>query len=367
MSGNSFGKLFTVTGFGESHGLALGCIVDGCPPGLSLTEADLQVDLDRRKPGKSRHTTQRRESDEVQILSGVFAGKTTGAPIGLIIYNTDQKSKDYADIKDRFRPGHADYTYQQKYGIRDYRGGGRSSARETAMRVAAGAIAKKYLKQKYGIEVRGYLAQLGPVRLELKDWSAVEQNPFFSPDPARVPELEEYMDALRKSGDSVGARINVVATGVPPGLGEPIFDRLDADIGHAMLSINAVKGVEIGAGFACVEQKGSEHRDEITPGGFLGNQAGGVLGGISSGQDVLVSMALKPTSSIRIPGQTVDIHGQPVEVVTTGRHDPCVGIRATPIAEAMLAIVLMDHVLRHRAQNMDVSSVTPVIPPAADA
>jgi len=367
MSGNSFGKLFTVTGFGESHGLALGCILDGCPPGLSLTEADLQVDLDRRKPGKSRHTTQRRESDEVQILSGVFEGKTTGAPIGLIIHNTDQKSKDYADIKDRFRPGHADYTYQQKYGIRDYRGGGRSSARETAMRVAAGAIAKKYLKQKYGTEIRGYLAQLGPLKLELKDWSAVEQNPFFSPDPARVPELEEYMDALRKSGDSVGARINVVATGVPPGLGEPIFDRLDADIGHAMLSINAVKGVEIGAGFACVEQKGSEHRDEITPGGFLGNQAGGVLGGISSGQDVLVSMALKPTSSIRIPGQTVDIHGQPVEVVTTGRHDPCVGIRATPIAEAMLALVLMDHVLRHRAQNMDVSSVTPVIPPAADA
>jgi chorismate synthase len=334
---------------------------------LSLTEADLQVDLDRRKPGKSRHTTQRRESDEVQILSGVFEGKTTGAPIGLIIHNTDQKSKDYADIKDRFRPGHADYTYQQKYGIRDYRGGGRSSARETAMRVAAGAIAKKYLKEKYGTEVRGYLAQLGPVRLELKDWSAVEQNPFFSPDPARVPELEEYMDALRKSGDSVGARINVVATGVPPGLGEPIFDRLGADIGHAMLSINAVKGVEIGAGFACVDQKGSEHRDEITPGGFLGNQAGGVLGGISSGQDVLVSMALKPTSSIRIPGQTVDIHGHPVEVVTTGRHDPCVGIRATPIAEAMLALVLMDHVLRHRAQNMDVSSVTPVIPPAADA
>jgi chorismate synthase len=367
MSGNSFGKLFTVTGFGESHGLALGCIVDGCPPGLSLSEADLQVDLDRRKPGKSRHTTQRRESDEVQILSGVFEGRTTGAPIGLVIHNTDQKSKDYADIKDRFRPGHADYTYQQKYGIRDYRGGGRSSARETAMRVAAGAIAKKYLKLKHGIEVRGYLAQLGPLRLELKDWSAVEKNPFFSPDPARVPELEEYMDALRKSGDSVGARINVVATGVPPGLGEPIFDRLDADIGHAMLSINAVKGVEVGAGFACVEQKGSEHRDEITPGGFLGNQAGGVLGGISSGQDVLVSMALKPTSSIRIPGKTVDIHGQPVEVVTTGRHDPCVGIRATPIAEAMLALVLMDHVLRHRAQNMDVSSVTPVIPPAADA
>jgi chorismate synthase len=367
MSGNSFGKLFTVTGFGESHGLALGCIVDGCPPGLPLTETDLQVDLDRRKPGKSRHTTQRRESDEVQILSGVFEGRTTGAPIGLIIHNTDQKSKDYADIKDRFRPGHADYTYQQKYGIRDYRGGGRSSARETAMRVAAGGIARKYLRVNYGIEVHGYLAQLGPVRLELKDWSAVEQNPFFSPDPSRVPELEEYMDALRKSGDSVGARINVVATGVPPGLGEPIFDRLDADIAHAMLSINAVKGVEIGAGFACVEQQGTEHRDEMTPAGFLGNHAGGVLGGISSGQDILVSIALKPTSSIRIPGHTIDIHGQPVEVVTTGRHDPCVGIRATPIAEAMLALVLMDHVLRHRAQNMDVSSETPVIPPSADA
>jgi chorismate synthase len=358
--------LFTVTGFGESHGLALGCIVDGCPPGLPLNEADLQVDLDRRKPGKSRHTTQRRESDEVQILSGVFEGKTTGSPIGLIIHNTDQKSKDYSKIKDRFRPGHADYTYQQKYGIRDYRGGGRSSARETAMRVAAGAIAKKYLKQKYGTEVRGYLAQLGPLSLELKDWSAVEENPFFSPDPARVAELEEYMDALRKSGDSVGARVNVVATGVPTGLGEPIFDRLDADIGHAMLSINAVKGVEIGAGFDCVEQKGTEHRDEITPGGFLSNHAGGVLGGISSGQDILISIALKPTSSIRIPGQTIDIQGQPVEVVTTGRHDPCVGIRATPIAEAMLAIVLMDHVLRHRAQNMDVNSDTPLVPPAAD-
>ena len=367
MSGNSFGKLFTVTGFGESHGLALGCIVDGCPPGMPLTEADLQVDLDRRKPGKSRHTTQRRESDEVQILSGVFEGKTTGSPIGLIIHNTDQKSKDYSKIKDRFRPGHADYTYQQKYGIRDYRGGGRSSARETAMRVAAGAIAKKYLKMKYGTEVRGYLAQLGPVSLELKDWSAVDQNPFFSPDPARVAELEEYMDALRKSGDSVGARVNVVASGVPPGLGEPIFDRLDADIAHAMLSINAVKGVEIGAGFACVEQKGTEHRDEITPAGFLSNHAGGVLGGISSGQDILVSIALKPTSSIRIPGQTIDIHGEPVEVVTTGRHDPCVGIRATPIAEAMLALVLMDHALRHRAQNMDAHSETPVIPPSADA
>ena len=366
MSGNSFGKLFTVTGFGESHGLALGCIVDGCPPGLPLNEADLQVDLDRRKPGKSRHTTQRRESDEVQILSGVFEGKTTGSPIGLIIHNTDQKSKDYSKIKDRFRPGHADYTYQQKYGIRDYRGGGRSSARETAMRVAAGAIAKKYLKQKYGTEVRGYLAQLGPLSLELKDWSAVDENPFFSPDPTRVPELEEYMDALRKSGDSVGARVNVVATGMPVGLGEPIFDRLDADIAHAMMSINAVKGVEIGAGFDCVAQKGTEHRDEITPDGFLSNHAGGVLGGISSGQDILVSIALKPTSSIRLPGQTIDVQGQPVEVVTTGRHDPCVGIRATPIAEAMLAIVLMDHVLRHRAQNMDVHSDTPIVPPAAD-
>ncbi len=366
MSGNSFGKLFTVTGFGESHGVALGCIVDGCPPGMPLTEADLQVDLDRRKPGKSRHTTQRRESDEVQILSGVFEGNTTGSPIGLIIHNTDQKSKDYSKIKDRFRPGHADYTYQQKYGIRDYRGGGRSSARETAMRVAAGAIAKKYLKLKYGTEVRGYLAQLGPLGLDLKDWSAVDENPFFSPDPARVPELEEYMDALRKSGDSVGARVNVVASGVPVGLGEPIFDRLDADIAHAMLSINAVKGVEIGAGFDCVVQKGTEHRDEISPDGFLSNHAGGVLGGISSGQDILASIALKPTSSIRIPGQTIDVHGQPVEVVTTGRHDPCVGIRATPIAEAMLAIVLMDHVLRHRAQNMDVQSETPIVAPAAD-
>jgi chorismate synthase len=366
MSGNSFGKLFTVTGFGESHGVALGCIVDGCPPGMPLTEADLQVDLDRRKPGKSRHTTQRRESDEVQILSGVFEGKTTGAPIGLIIHNTDQKSKDYSKIKDRFRPGHADYTYQQKYGIRDYRGGGRSSARETAMRVAAGAIAKKYLQLKYGTEVRGYLAQLGPLSLDLKDWSAVDENPFFSPDPARVPELEAYMDALRKSGDSVGARVNVVASGVPVGLGEPIFDRLDADIAHAMLSINAVKGVEIGAGFDCVAQKGTEHRDEISPDGFLSNHAGGVLGGISSGQDILTSIALKPTSSIRIPGQTIDVQGQPVEVVTTGRHDPCVGIRATPIAEAMLAIVLMDHVLRHRAQNMDVQSDTPLVPPAAD-
>ncbi|MGW8310617.1 MAG: chorismate synthase [Thiogranum sp.] len=366
MSGSSFGKLFTVTGFGESHGPAIGCIVDGCPPGMPLAEADLQHDLDRRKPGKSRHTTQRREADEVQILSGVFEGRTTGAPIGLIIHNTDQRSKDYSKIMDRFRPGHADYTYQQKYGIRDYRGGGRSSARETAMRVAAGAIAKKYLHQSLGIEIRGYLAQLGPLELELKDWSSVENNAFFCPDPQRVAELEDYMDALRKEGNSVGARVNVVATGVPPGLGEPIFDRLDADIAHAMMSINAVKGVEIGAGFACVAQKGTEHRDEITPAGFLSNHAGGVLGGISSGQDVLVSIALKPTSSIRLPGRTVDIHGKPVEVVTTGRHDPCVGIRATPIAEAMLAIVLMDHWLRQRAQNADVVSATPVIPASAD-
>ena len=366
MSGNSFGKLFTVTSFGESHGPAIGCIVDGCPPGMSLTEADLQQDLDRRKPGKSRHTTQRREADEVQILSGVFEGRTTGAPIGLVIHNTDQRSKDYSKIMDRFRPGHADYTYQQKYGVRDYRGGGRSSARETAMRVAAGAIAKKYLREQQGIEIRGYLAQLGPLRLEFKDWLSVENNAFFCPDPARVGELEDYMDALRKEGNSVGARINVVATGVPPGLGEPIFDRLDADIAHAMMSINAVKAVEMGAGFDCVSQKGTEHRDEITPQGFLSNHAGGVLGGISSGQDVLVSIALKPTSSIRLPGRTVDIDGNAVEVVTTGRHDPCVGIRATPIAEAMLAIVLMDHWLRQRAQNAEVISRTPVIPASPD-
>lgn len=365
MSGNSIGRLFTVTGFGESHGPALGCIVDGCPPGLELSADDLQGDLDRRKPGKSRHTTQRRESDEVQILSGVFEGRTTGAPIGMIIHNTDQRSKDYSKIMDRFRPGHADYTYQQKYGMRDYRGGGRSSARETAMRVAAGAIARKYLRVRYGIQIRGYLAQLGPIKLALKDWSAVEQNPFFCPDPSRIEELETYMDALRKEGDSIGARVNVVASGVPPGLGEPIFDRLDAELAHALMSINAVKGVEIGAGFDSVTQKGTEHRDELTPAGFIGNHAGGVLGGISSGQDILASIALKPTSSIRIPGKTIDIDGKPVEIVTTGRHDPCVGIRATPIAEAMLAITLMDHILRHRAQNMDVTSQTPVIPPSA--
>ncbi len=362
MSGNSFGKLFTVTSFGESHGPALGCIVDGCPPGLELDVADLQLDLDRRKPGTSRHTTQRREADEVKILSGVFEGKTTGTPIGLIIENTDQRSKDYSNIMHSFRPGHADYTYQQKYGTRDYRGGGRSSARETAMRVAAGAIAKKYLKVRYGITVRGYMAQLGPIKAEALDWDEVGNNAFFCPDVAKVRVLEKYMDALRKEGNSIGARINVVAEGVPPGWGEPIFDRLDADIAHALMSINAVKGVEIGAGFDCVEQKGTVHRDEITPQGFLTNHAGGVLGGISSGQHIRASIALKATSSLRLPGQSVDINGEPMEVVTKGRHDPCVGIRATPIAEAMLAIVLMDHMLRHRAQNADVQSETPVIP-----
>ncbi|MDZ7663277.1 chorismate synthase [Thiohalophilus sp.] len=364
MSGNSFGKLFTLTSFGESHGPAIGCVVDGCPPGLALSEADLQQDLDRRKPGKTRHTTQRRESDEVQILSGVFEGQTTGTPIGLIIHNTDQRSKDYSNIMRQFRPGHADYTYQQKYGVRDYRGGGRSSARETAMRVAAGAIAKKYLHEKLGIRIRGYMSQLGPIKAETFDWAAVEENPFFFPDAARVGELEDYMDALRKSGDSIGARINVVADGVPPGLGEPIFDRLDADLAHALMSINAVKGVEIGAGFAAVEQKGTEHRDEMTPDGFLSNHAGGVLGGISSGQPIVASLALKPTSSLRLPGKGIDTEGNPIEVITKGRHDPCVGIRATPIAEAMMAIVLMDHLLRHRAQNADVHSTTPVIPPA---
>ncbi len=361
MSGNTIGKLFTVTSFGESHGPAIGCIVDGCPPGLELSEADLQHDLDRRKPGTSRHTTQRREADEVQILSGVFEGKTTGTPIGLIIHNTDQRSKDYSEIMDRFRPGHADYTYTQKYGFRDYRGGGRSSARETAMRVAAGGIAKKYLKQRYGIEIHGYLAQLGPIKVEKLDWEQVEQNAFFCPDVDKVPALETYMDELRKEGNSIGARINVLATGVPAGLGEPIFDRLDADIAHALMSINAVKGVELGDGFSCVEQKGTEHRDEMTPEGFQSNHAGGVLGGISSGQAILASIALKPTSSLRLPGHTVNKVGQPVEVVTKGRHDPCVGIRATPIAEAMLAIVLLDHMLRNRGQNMDVVSGTPDI------
>lgn len=362
MSGNSIGKLFTVTSFGESHGTAIGCIVDGCPPGLELITQDLQIDLERRRPGKTRHTTQRREPDNVQILSGTFEGKTTGAPIGLIIYNQDARSKDYSDIKDKFRPGHADYTYLKKYGLRDYRGGGRSSARETAMRVAAGAIARKYLHDKFGVLIRGYLAQLGPIDIENKDWDAVENNPFFCPDANKVAELEAFMDDLRKQGDSVGARVNVMASGVPTGLGEPVFDRLDADLAHAMMSINAVKGVEIGAGFKCVSQKGSEHRDEITPEGFLSNNAGGTLGGISSGQDLLVSVAFKPTSSIRIPGKTVDVKGKATEIVTTGRHDPCVGIRGVPIAEAMLAIVVMDHVLRHRAQNADVECTTSSIP-----
>ncbi|WP_296931405.1 chorismate synthase [uncultured Marinobacter sp.] len=361
MSGNTFGKLFTVTSFGESHGPALGCIIDGCPPGLELSEADMQRDLDRRKPGTSRHTTQRREADEVRILSGVFEGKTTGTPIGLVIENTDQRSKDYSKISEQFRPAHADYTYMHKYGVRDYRGGGRSSARETAMRVAAGAVARKFLEQRLGIRVRGYLSQLGPIKAEKLDWDQVHQNPFFCPDADKVAEMEAYMDALRKEGDSIGARINVVAEGVPPGLGEPIFDRLDADLAHALMSINAVKGVEIGAGFDCIEQKGTEHRDEMTPEGFLSNNAGGVLGGISSGQPIVASIALKPTSSLRLPGRGIDVNGDPCEVITTGRHDPCVGIRATPIAEAMMAIVLMDHYLRHRGQNADVSVSTPVI------
>lgn len=362
MSGNSFGRLFTVTTFGESHGPALGCVVDGCPPGMVLSEADLQPDLDRRKPGQSKFTTQRHEDDKVQILSGVFEGKTTGTPIGMIIHNTDQRSKDYGEVMDRFRPGHADYTYQQKYGIRDYRGGGRSSARETAMRVAAGAIAKKYLREQAGIVVRGYCAQIGTIKAETFDWDQVEQNPFFFPDASKVAALEEYIKAIRKDGNSIGARVTVVATGVPPGLGEPVFEKLDSDLAAALMSINAVKGVEVGAGFACVEHKGSEHRDEITPQGFLSNHAGGILGGISSGQDVVVSMALKPTSSILQPGRTVNVNGEPVEVMTKGRHDPCVGIRATPIAEAMVAIVLMDHYLRHRAQCHGVTSTTPVIP-----
>jgi chorismate synthase len=361
MSGNTLGKLFTVTSFGESHGPALGCIVDGCPPGLNLEEEDIQQDVERRRSGKSRHTSQRREPDKVRILSGVFEGKTTGAPIGLLVENVDQRPRDYSRIADRFRPGHADYTYAQKYGNRDYRGGGRSSARETVMRVAAGAIARKYLDERAGIRIYGYLAQLGPIVLEPVDPRAVDDNPFFCADPSKVPELEAFMDALRKEGDSVGARVNVVATGVPPGLGEPVFDKLDADLAHAMMGINAVKGVEIGDGFRSVDQKGTEHRDEITPTGFLSNHAGGTLGGISSGQDICVSMALKPTSSLRLPCVSINAEGEPVEVVTTGRHDPCVGLRATPIAEAMLALVLMDHYLRHRAQNLDVRSGVPVV------
>jgi len=366
MSGNSFGKLFIVTTFGESHGPAIGGIVDGCPPGLALAAADLQVDLDRRRPGRSRHTTQRRESDQVRILSGVFEGRTTGTPIGLTIHNQDQRSKDYSEIATKLRPGHADYSYEMKYGVRDYRGGGRSSARETAIRVAAGGIAKKYLRDRLGIRVRGYLSQLGPIRPTGLDWKQVEKNPFFCPDASVVPALEAYMDALRKEGDSIGAQVTVVAENVPAGLGEPVFDRLDADIAHALMSINAVKGMEIGAGFACVTQKGTEHRDEITPNGFLNNNAGGVLGGISSGQDIVARIALKPTSSLRLPGRTIDRSGTATEIITTGRHDPCVGIRATPIAEAMLAIVIMDHLLRHRGQNAHVEPRTPRIPATAD-
>ncbi|MEZ6925866.1 MULTISPECIES: chorismate synthase [unclassified Aeromonas] len=359
MAGNSFGQLFRVTTFGESHGLALGAVVDGCPPGLEISEADLQGDLDRRKPGTSRYTTPRREPDEVKILSGVFEGQTTGTSIGLLIENTDQRSKDYSDIKDLFRPGHADYTYHQKYGQRDYRGGGRSSARETAMRVAAGAIAKKYLKQVHGIEITGFLSQLGPIKAEAFDAAQIEQNPFFFPDAGKLEALDQYMRDLKKEGNSIGAKVQVIASNVPVGLGEPVFDRLDADIAHAMMGINAVKGVEIGDGFAVVEQKGSEHRDEMTPAGFASNHAGGILGGISSGQDIVVSMALKPTSSITVPGKTITTEGEATEMITKGRHDPCVGIRAVPIAEAMLALVLMDHLLRHRAQNQGVLTHTP--------
>lgn len=359
MAGNSIGQFFRVTTFGESHGLALGCIIDGVPPGIPLTEADIQHDLDRRRPGTSRYTTQRREPDQVKILSGVFEGVTTGTSIGLLIENTDQRSQDYGAIKDLFRPGHADYTYEQKYGQRDYRGGGRSSARETAMRVAAGAIAKKYLQMKHGVVVRGYLSQIGDVACELKDWSIVEQNPFFCPDADKLEALDELMRGLKKEGDSIGAKVTVMADNVPPGLGEPVFDRLDADLAHALMSINAVKGVEIGDGFAVVNQRGSQHRDEIRHDGFQSNHAGGILGGISSGQTISANLAMKPTSSITVPGKTITRNGEEVEMITKGRHDPCVGIRAVPIAEAMMAIVLMDHLLRQRAQNGDVNSSVP--------
>jgi len=361
MSGSTLGKLFCVTSFGESHGPAIGCVVDGCPPGLELTEADIQADLDRRKPGTSRHVTQRREDDIVEILSGVFEGRTTGTPIALLIRNVDARSKDYSKIKDTFRPGHADYTYWQKYGIRDYRGGGRASARETAVRVAAAAIARKWLREKYGVLVRGYLSQLGPVEVPFKSWDAVNSNPFFVADASVVPQLEEFMDRLRKSGDSCGAKITTIASGVPVGWGEPVYDRLDADIAYNMMSINAVKGVEIGAGFAAVGQKGTEHSDEMSPQGFLSNNAGGILGGISSGQDIVVNVAVKPTSSVRLARRTIDKQGNPTTIETHGRHDPCVGIRATPICEAMLALALIDHALRHRAQNADVVCATPRI------
>lgn len=361
MSGNTLGTLFTVTSFGESHGAAIGCIVDGCPPGLSLCEADIQLDLDRRKPGTSRHVTQRRESDTVEILSGTFEGKTTGTPIALLIRNEDQRSKDYGNIAETFRPGHADYTYTQKYGFRDHRGGGRSSARETAVRVAAGAVAKKWLNERYGVVIRGYMSQLGEIQVPFKSWDGVNDNPFFVADSNYVDQLERYMDALRKSGDSIGAKLTVVAEHVPVGWGEPVYDRLDAEIAYALMGINAAKGVEIGDGFACVTQRGSEHGDEMTPAGFLSNHAGGILGGISTGQDIIAHVAIKPTSSIRIPRHSIDRNGNPIMVETHGRHDPCVGIRATPIAEAMLAIVLMDHALRQRGQNADVQCATPKI------
>ena len=364
MSGNTFGTLFTVSSFGESHGPAIGCVVDGCPPGLLLSEADIQAELDRRKPGTSRHVTQRREPDTVEILSGVFEGRTTGTPIALLIRNQDQRSKDYGNIASTFRPGHADYTYTQKYGFRDYRGGGRSSARETAVRVAAGAIARKWLHERYGVTIRGWMSALGPIEIPFVSVDDIDGNAFFAPNAGIVPELESYMDGLRKSLDSVGAKITVTANGVPPGWGEPVFDRLDAEIAYAMMSINAVKGVEIGAGFASVAQKGSEHGDEMTPQGFASNHAGGILGGISSGQEIVVNMAIKPTSSIAQARRSVDVDGQAVEVATQGRHDPCVGIRATPIAEAMLALVLIDHALRHRAQCADVDCATPRIPGA---
>ncbi len=361
MSGNTIGTLFTLTSFGESHGPAIGGIVDGCPPGLEISSEDLQLDLDRRKPGTSRHVTQRKEDDLVEILSGVFEGKTTGAPIGLLIRNTDQRSQDYSKIKDTFRPGHADYTYSQKYGVRDYRGGGRSSARETAVRVAAGAIAKKWLKERYGVTIRGFMSQLGQIEIPFQSWEYVNENPFFSPNKDVLPELEQYLDTIRNERDSVGARISIIAEGLPTGWGEPVFDRLDADIAHAMMGINAVKGVEIGAGFECVSQRGSEHSDEMTSTGFATNHAGGILGGISTGQAIKVNIALKPTSSIPQARRSIDKAGKDVSMQTTGRHDPCVGIRATPIAEAMLALVLMDHALRHRAQNADVTRETPTI------
>ena len=362
MSGNTLGRLFCVTSFGESHGAGIGCVVDGCPPGLALTEADIQVELDRRKPGTSKYVTQRKEADQVEILSGVFEGKTTGTPIALLIRNTDQRSYDYEKIKQVFRPNHADYAYIQKYGIRDHRGGGRSSARETAVRVAAGAIAKKYLRERLGVEIRGCLEQMGSIAVERKDWSAVNSNPFFCPDPARVAELEALIDQLRSDGDSVGARLYVEARNVPPGLGEPVYDRLDAEIAYGLMSINAVKGVEIGDGMRVAQMRGTEHRDEMTPQGFVANHSGGIAGGISTGQTVYARLAIKPTSSITTPGRSIDEAGEAVEMRTTGRHDPCVGLRATPIAEAMLALVLIDHYLRHRAQNADVVPSTPKLP-----